>query len=214
MDRDAVAAAIDHTVLGPKTTLADVEAVLDTAVEDGMNACIPPCYIDEATAYAPDVTLVTVVGFPHGQHASQAKEHEAERAWDDGADELDVVANVGRLHAGDGDAVRSELEHIVAATPLPVKVIVEAGLLSDAELRRVGKLAKEAGADYLKTSTGFAGGPARVEDVETLSEFLPVKASGGIGDWEAAKAMFDAGAERIGASAGDEILASFDAARE
>jgi len=214
MDRDALAAAIDHTVLGPETTPADVEAVLDTTAEEGMNACIPPCYVDEAAAYAPDVTLVTVVGFPHGQHAPRVKEEEAERAWDDGADELDVVVNVGRLHAGEGDAVREEIERVVAATPLPVKVIVEAGLLTDAELRRVGKLAKEAGADYLKTSTGFAGGTARVADVEALAAFLPVKASGGIGDWETAKAMFDAGAERIGASAGDGILASFGAARE
>ncbi len=211
MERDALAAAIDHTVLGPETTLSDVKAVLDTADEEGMNACIPPCYVAEAADYAPDLTLATVVGFPHGQHAPAVKEYEAERAWDDGADELDVVANVGRLHAGEGDAVRDEIERVVAATPLPVKVIVEAGLLTESELRRIGKLATEAGADYLKTSSGFAGGPARVEDVRTLAEFLPVKASGGIGDWDTAEAMFEAGAERIGASAGGAILADFDA---
>jgi len=211
MDRDALAAAIDHTVLGPETTPDDVTRVLDDAVQFGMNACVPPCYVADATAYAPDVTLVTVVGFPHGQHAPSIKEAEAERAWDDGADELDVVLNVGRLRAGESAAVREELAQVVAATPLPVKVIVEAGLLDADELRAAGEIAAEADADFLKTSTGFAGGPADPDDVAVLAEYLPVKASGGIGDWPTAKAMFDAGAERIGASAGAAILDSFEA---
>ncbi len=241
MDRADLAASIDHTVLGPETTVEDVRRVLDEASEYGMNACIPPCYVEEATEYArpaadaaspghasghaPDVTLATVVGFPHGQHAPAVKRNEAVQAWEDGADELDVVINVGRLRAGeDGaataaspervsgpadDAVRDELAELVAAVPIPVKVIIETALLSEDEKHRACELAAEAGADMVKTSTGFADGGAKVEDVELMSEYLPVKASGGVGSWAKARRMFDAGAERIGASSGVEIVEDF-----
>jgi len=207
MNRAEFAAHIDHTVLGPETTLGDVKRVLDEALEHGMNACIPPCYVAEAADYAPSVTLATVVGFPHGQHATAVKETEAERAWDDGADELDVVINVGRLRAGEDDAVREELEAIVATVPLPVKVIIETALLDDEEKHRACEAARDAGADMVKTSTGFADGGATVPDVELMSEYLPVKASGGVGSYEEARAMLDAGAERIGASSGVELVA-------
>jgi deoxyribose-phosphate aldolase len=207
MDRDALAARIDHTVLGPETTPDDVRTVLDEAREHGMNACVPPCYVPLAADHAPDVTLVTVVGFPHGQHAPDTKIEEATRAWQDGADELDVVVNVGRVHGGEADVVRSTLHDLAAAVPTPVKAIVETALLSDAEKRRVADCARDAGVDMLKTSTGFADGGATVADVELLAEYCPVKASGGIGDYETAVAMLDAGAERIGASSGVEILA-------
>ncbi|WP_435099973.1 deoxyribose-phosphate aldolase [Halarchaeum sp. P4] len=209
MDREEFAARIDHTVLGPETTVSDVERVLDEAAEYGMNACIPPCYVSEASEYAPDVTLATVVGFPHGQHATAAKREEARVAADDGADELDMVVNVGRLQAGEHEAVRADIEAVVAATTLPVKVIVETALLSDDEKRAAGKLAREAGADFLKTSTGFASGGATVDDVALLSEYLPVKASGGVSDYETAMAMLDAGAERIGASSGVAIVEGY-----
>ncbi|MFB6092338.1 MAG: deoxyribose-phosphate aldolase [Haloquadratum sp.] len=206
MDRTEFAARIDHTVLGPTTTLRDVEQVLDDAVEHGMNACIPPCYLAEATEYAPDVTLVTVVGFPHGQHSTAAKHGEAVDAWQTGADELDVVLNVGRLKAGDDEAVTKDVMEVVAAVPIPVKVIVETALLTDAEKRRACEAAVDAGADFAKTSTGFADGGATVEDVELLSEYLPVKASGGIGSYADAKAMLDAGADRIGSSSGVDLV--------
>ena len=211
MDRREFAARIDHTVLGPTTTAADVERVLDEAVAHGMNACVPPCYAAEAAEYAPDATLVTVIGFPHGQDASPAKREAASVAWRDGADELDVVTNVGRLKAGEDDLVAEELAETVAAVPVPVKVIVETALLTDAEKRRAAEAAVGAGAEFLKTSTGFADGGATVEDVRLLSEYLPVKASGGIGSYEQAKAMLDAGAERIGASSGVDIVEGFPA---
>jgi len=206
MNRDDLAAKIDHTVLGPETTLADTERVLDEAADHGMNACIPPCYVAEAAAYAPDVTLATVIGFPHGQNAPAAKREEAVAADDDGADELDVVINVGRLKAGDTEAVEDELAGIVAATPLPVKVIIETALLTDEQKHDACAAAEAAGADMVKTSTGFADGGATVADVELMSEYLPVKASGGVGSYEEAMAMVEAGAERIGASSGIEIL--------
>jgi len=213
MDRAALAARIDHTALGPETTVGDVEGCLDAAVEYGMNACVPPCYAAEAAEYAPSVRLVTVCGFPHGQAAPGSKEDAAERCWRDGADEIDAVINVGRLRAGEESAVQEELERIVAAVPVPVKAILEAPLLSVGELRTACELAADAGVEYLKTATGFSVGGAAIEDVEIMAEYLPVKASGGIGDFGAALAMFEAGADRIGASAGAAIVEGFDPAR-
>ncbi|MFB6218442.1 MAG: deoxyribose-phosphate aldolase [Halobacteriaceae archaeon] len=207
MDRATLAGRIDHTVLGPATRPEDVRRTVREADEHGMNACVPPCYVDTAAETAPGVALVTVVGFPHGHHAPATKVAEAERARNDGADELDCVVNVGRLLAGEDGAVREELERVVAATPLPVKAIVETGLLDDDGKRRAARLARDAGADYVKTSTGFGPGGATVADVELLAEVLPVKASGGIGDYGTARELLAAGAERIGASAGVAILA-------
>ncbi|NHN59975.1 MULTISPECIES: deoxyribose-phosphate aldolase [Halorussus] len=209
MDEATLAAKIDHTVLGPETAMTDVERVLDDAAEYGMNACIPPCYVAEADEYAPDTTLATVIGFPHGQHATAAKREEAIIAEDDGADELDMVINVGRLKAGDREAVREDIEEVVAAVPIPVKVIVETALLTDEEKRRACEAARDADAAFVKTATGFADGGATVADVELMSEYLPVKASGGVGNYEQAKAMLDAGAERIGASSGVDIVEDF-----
>lgn len=202
-----VADRIEHTVLGPETTWADVRAVLDDASEYGMRACIPPCYLDRANEYAPDVELTTVVGFPHGQHLTETKCEEAKHAWNAGAAEIDVVANIGHIKAGSFDALGSELGEVVAAVPLPVKVIVEAPLLSDDELRSASEAAVRADVDYLKTSTGFTEGGATVADVQVMSEYLPVKASGGVGSWSFASELFEAGAERIGASSGTTIVA-------
>ena len=218
MNDGELASTIDHTVLGPETTVADVEHLLDEATEYGMNVCVPPCYVTEAAEYAPEVTLATVIGFPHGQHATPAKRAEATQAVEDGADELDMVVNVGRLKAGEDDAVREDIEAVVEAADAAnsgddgdvlVKVIIETALLTDEEKDRACGLAAEAGADFVKTSTGFADGGAKLEDVELMSEYLPVKASGGIGSWADAEAMLDAGAERIGASSGVEIVEDF-----
>jgi deoxyribose-phosphate aldolase len=206
MDRTDFAARIDHTILGPETTLADVERVVYDAERYGMNACIPPCYAD---AIDSGVTLATVIGFPHGQHAPKLKRAEAEQAWHDGSDELDMVINVGRLHAGDDEVVQSEIETVVDAVPIPVKVIIETSLLRTEEKHRACELAVSAGADFVKTSTGFAEKGATVEDVSLMSEYLPVKASGGIGTYEEAMAMFNVGAERIGASSGVQIIEGY-----
>ncbi|ELY50509.1 deoxyribose-phosphate aldolase [Natronococcus jeotgali] len=206
MDRDELAPLIDHTVLGPETTIDDVEAVLDDAADYGMNACIPPYAVGHAADYAPEVTLATVIGFPHGQNDPDVKRREGVLAWKAGADELDVVINVGRLEAGQLEAVADELAELVAAVPIPVKVIVETALLTDEQKRSACEAAREADAAMVKTSTGFADGGATVADVELMSESLPVKASGGVGSYEEAMAMLEAGAERIGASSGVEIL--------
>ncbi|NUB90698.1 deoxyribose-phosphate aldolase [Haloterrigena sp. SYSU A558-1] len=239
MDRSELAPLIDHTVLGPETSIADVRRVLDEAREYGMNACIPPFALEAAADYAPDVTLATVIGFPHGQHSAAAKRREGVLAWKAGADELDVVINVGRLKAGEDDVVRAELAELTAAVPIPVKVIIETALLTDEEKHRACEAADAADAAMVKTSTGFAdsvvsenqrangdsaerssadrssgqrpreeavSGGATVADVELMSDYLPVKASGGVGSYDEAMAMLEAGAERIGASSGVAIL--------
>lgn len=206
---EEVATRIEHTVLGPATRWEDVTTVLDDAIQYGMRACVPPCYVGRANEYAPGTLLTTVVGFPHGQHTTETKCSEVDSVRSAGADEIDVVANIGRLKSGEDDAVRDELEEIVASVTVPVKVIVEAPLLTDDELRRICDAAEAADADYLKTATGFADGGATVADVERMSEFLPVKASGGVGSWDFASTLFDAGAERIGASSGDVIIREY-----
>jgi deoxyribose-phosphate aldolase len=200
---------IEHTVLGPLTAWEDVVAVLDTAIEHGMRACVPACYVDEATDYAPGVEVATVIGFPHGQHSLETKCTEADQVWKAGAAEVDLVPNLGRAVAGDIEAFESELEEIAATVPVPVKVILEAPLFGDDQLRELADAAAGTDIDFLKTSTGFTEGGATVSDVELLSEYASVKASGGIGSWEFAKKLFDAGADRIGASSGDVIVEQY-----
>ncbi len=206
---DDVPARIEHTVLGPETTWTAVTDVLDAAIREGMRACIPPWCVADAADYAPGVDIATVVGFPHGQHTTATKCHEARAAWDDGADELDVVANLGVLKDSGTEALVDELGEVVAAVPVPVKVIVEAPLLDESQLREACEAAETAGADFLKTATGFSAGGATVEDVTVMREYLPVKASGGIGSWENAAAMFEAGATRIGTSSGETIVSEY-----
>lgn len=204
---DHVPGRIEHTVLGPTTTPAAVRACLEAADDYGMRACLPSWALPIAADYA--VPTATVIDFPHGQGATDSVATAARDACDAGADELDLVTNVGLLRAGEDDAVHDHIAEIVAAVSVPVKVIVEAPLLVDEELDRVGAIAADAGAAYLKTATGFAEGGAAVHDVEVLSQYLPVKASGGIGSWAEAEAMFEAGAERIGASSGDTIVKEY-----
>ncbi|MCU4740828.1 deoxyribose-phosphate aldolase [Halobacteria archaeon AArc-m2/3/4] len=206
MHRSELAPLIDHTVLGPTTTPDDVTQVLEEATEYGMNVCIPPYAVERAAESYPELTIATVVGFPHGQHDHDVKRREGVLAWKAGADELDVVLNVGLLKAGEDERVTAELEELVAAVPIPVKVIIETALLTDAEKRRACAAAVDATAAMVKTSTGFSGGGATVADVELMSEYLPVKASGGVGSYEEAMVMLEAGAERIGASSGVAIL--------
>jgi len=211
MKRADLAAKIDHTVLGPTTTPDDVARVVSEATEAGMNVCLPPCYLNNVASDAPDsLPIATVIGFPHGQADPEIKREAGSVAWKAGADELDVVLNIGRLKAGENEAVADELGSVVASVPIPVKVIIEAGVLTDDETHRACEAAVDADADMVKTSTGFADAEpsgATVADVALMADYLPVKASGGIDDYETAMAMIEAGAERIGASSGPAILA-------
>ena len=203
---------IEHTVLGPRTTWEDVTEVLDAAIGAGTRACVPPCHLAAAVDYAPSLDVATVVGFPHGQATTETKVAAARQAWETGASEIDMVANLGLLAAGEDDAVETDVAEVVAAVPVPVKVIVEAPLLDDEELHRACQRAVGADAAFLKTATGFADGGATVEDVATMSDYGPVKASGGIRTWDDAVAMFRAGADRIGTSSGDVIVEEYRAA--
>jgi len=205
---DDAPSRIEHTILGPETTWGDVQQVLDEAEEYGMRACVPPCYVSESTEYAPTIEISTVIGFPHGQHTVTTKCAEATEAWKAGAAEVDLVPNLGRARE-DHDALRAEIAELVAAVPIPVKVILETSLFDEGTLRSLSRAAADADADFLKTATGFADGGATVADVEVLAEFAPVKASGGVGSWGFAEELFEAGAERIGASSGDVIAAEY-----
>lgn len=198
---------IEHTVLGPNTTKTDVKELVNTADEYDMNVCVPPKYVTDAIEYRENgrTKVVTVIGFPHGTETTKTKVNEATNAEELGADELDMVASIGEILDGNTEFATSEIRSVVSSVSVPVKVIVESSTLTDDELRLACKAAKSAGADFVKTATGFNGEGAKIEDVSIMSEYLSVKASGGIGSYEKAVSMLEAGAERIGASSGDTI---------
>lgn len=200
---------IEHTVLGPTTTWTEVQAVLDRALAYGMRACIPPCFVEAAEEYAPNVEVTSVVDFPHGQQTTETKCQEAQELWQAGAAELDVVANVGRLIGEEPQRLERELTEVVAAVPIPVKVIVQAPRLTPEQLDRIGAAVAEADAAFCKTATGFGDGGATVAAVERLAAYRPVKASGGIDSWTFAQRLIEAGADRIGSSAGDRIVEEY-----
>jgi deoxyribose-phosphate aldolase len=215
-NREQLAALVDHTLLKPEATDADVVALLAEAADLGVYAvCVSPSMVDVAVAVG-GVRVAAVAGFPSGKHLSAIKAQEAARAVASGASEVDMVIDVGAALAGELDAVRSDIAAVRAAVPEAVlKVIVESAvLLGDSDgrtLTGVCRAAEEAGADFVKTSTGFhpAGG-ASVRAValmaETVGGRLGVKASGGIRTAADAIAMVDAGATRLGLSGTRAVL--------
>lgn len=209
MPFDDVHARIDHTVLGPETTSEDVIEGLDAAIAYGTGTLIPPCYVSLADSYAPGVRLSTVIGFPDGQHHPSIKAAEAERAHRDGVDALAVVPNAGRLRAGEDEETRRDLAEPIAATPLPVTVIVRTSLSSDEELDRIGQFAAEAGAESIGTATGCEGDAVTVSDVERLSRYLPVTVGDPVDSWQRATTLFEAGADRIATTRGDVLLENY-----
>jgi|ERR1035438_1270103 deoxyribose-phosphate aldolase len=209
-----LAAFIDHTLLKPDTSLAQIEKLCAEAREHQFfSVCVNGSWV--ATAYQlledSDVKVASVVGFPLGAMASDAKRFEAEAAIDDGAHEIDLVLNIARLKAGDDRYVLREIIDVVeVADEHTVKVILETCLLTDEEKIRACHLVVESGAPFVKTSTGFSTGGATVADVklmrETVGPKFGVKASGGIRDLPTALAMIEAGATRLGTSAGVAIM--------
>ncbi|HID08707.1 TPA: deoxyribose-phosphate aldolase [Candidatus Micrarchaeota archaeon] len=218
MRKREIARYIDHTVLGPSTSAEDVKRVCEEAKLYGFCAvCIPPTYVKLAKELLRDtvVKVCTVAGFPHGQHLPEVKAFEAKAAADQGADEVDMVINVAALKEGNYElvyrdirTVRDELDKL--PRKIVLKVILECALLSDEEKVAGAILAKAAGADFVKTSTGFGPGGATAEDVALLrkavGQEMGVKAAGGIRDYETALRMIEAGATRIGASRGVQIV--------
>jgi len=213
LDRAELAARIDHTLLAPEATVDDVVALCEEATDLGVAAvCVSPSHLPITEGLGVGIGIATVIGFPSGAHQPAVKAHEAEVAVDAGATELDMVVNLGLVKAGQwlaaGDDVGAVRE---AARSVLLKVIVESACLTEAELVEVCRVAEGAGADYVKTSTGFhAAGGASVEAVRTMRATvggrLGIKASGGIRDAETALAMLEAGATRLGCSATRAIL--------
>ncbi|GAA4392574.1 deoxyribose-phosphate aldolase [Brevibacterium pityocampae] len=209
--RADAAALIDHTLLKPESTAEDVAALVAEARDLGVLAvCVSPSRLPLADTG--DLVVATVCGFPSGAHASEVKAAEAKRAVADGADEVDMVINLGLAKAGGFDGVEADIRAVVEASGgALVKVIIESAALTDEEIVEACRRSEAAGADFVKTSTGFhpAGG-ASAHAVElmrkTVGDRLGVKASGGIRDAEAAEAMIAAGASRLGLSGSRAVL--------
>lgn len=204
---------VDHTLLSPTATPADVAALAAEATALGTySICISPAMLP--LGFAAGVKVATVCGFPSGKHAASIKAAEAAQSVADGADEVDMVIDLGLVKAGSLDATQAEIAAVRAAVPAPkvLKVIIESAALTDEEIVAACKAAEAAGADFVKTSTGFhpAGG-ASAHAVElmarTVGGRLGVKASGGIRDWDTAVAMVEAGATRLGLSGTAAVLA-------
>jgi deoxyribose-phosphate aldolase len=217
-DRLALAGVIDHTLLRPEARAADIERLCAEARDCHFaTVCVHGCWVELARHCldASDVRVACVVGFPLGAAEADVKRFEAETAAETGAHELDVVLNIGRLKDGDHRYILRELRDIVAAAEERiVKVILETCLLTDAEKTLACRLVVDAGAHFVKTSTGFAKAGATVEDTRLLRQAVGprfgVKAAGGIRDLATARALLDAGANRLGTSAGVALLDGLD----
>lgn len=211
-----IARYIDHTLLKPTTTIAEIEQLCSDAVEYRFAAvCVPPPYVKRAAAILSpvDVKIATVVGFPFGYSAIEAKVAETVLAIVDGADEIDMVGNLIAIKNGDWAYLEREIApvaEIVQQKKKTLKLIIESGVLTDDEIIRCCELYSRYAVHFLKTSTGYAEKGASVHAVQLMRAHLPahisIKASGGIRDFETAKAMVDAGATRIGTSSGIAIV--------
>lgn len=210
-----VAGIIDHTVLKADTPREAIRILCLEAMEHKFKAvCVNPVHVKYCSDLMKDsqVRVATVIGFPLGANTSQTKAFETRDAIAMGADEVDMVINIGALKDGNHNLVRDDIEAVVMAAGKQalVKVIIETALLTDDEKKKACELAMEAGADFVKTSTGFSSGGATLEDVRLMrsvvGDKLGVKASGGVKDYKTAIAMMEAGANRIGTSSGVEIV--------
>jgi deoxyribose-phosphate aldolase len=209
-----IAPLVEHTLLAPVAQPAQIEQLCAEASEYGFAAvCVNSCYVPlcRRRLESSPVKVCTVVGFPLGASLREAKAAEAAAAVNLGADELDMVANIGWLKAGADELVVADIRRVVdAAQRRPVKVIIETGLLTDEEKERAVGLVMRAGATFVKTSTGFLGPGATVADVALLARVaagrIGVKAAGGIRSFAAARAMIEAGATRLGTSSGVKIV--------
>ena len=209
------ASLIDHTLLKPEASESDIRKLCDEAAQFGFaSVCVNPGWVKKAAQFlrGTGVPVCTVIGFPLGATLSDVKAYEARRAIFNGAREVDMVINIGALKSGDDCAVEDDIRAVADAAhenDVLCKVIIETALLTDEEKVRACLAAKNAGADFVKTSTGFSKGGATVDDISlmrrTVGSELGVKASGGVKGIDDARAMFEAGATRIGASVGVKI---------
>lgn len=202
---------IDHTNLKPEAQIDDIKKLVDEAIaNDFYSVCVNGTYVKDIKEYNKDVRIAVVVGFPLGAMATRAKAYEAKCAIEDGASEIDMVIAIGRLKDKDYDYVLDDIKAVKEAIgDKTLKVIIETCLLTDEEKIKACELSEKAGADFVKTSTGFSTGGASVADVslmkKTVGDRLKVKASGGIHTRDEAISLVEAGADRIGASKSIEI---------
>ena len=214
LTREELASYIDHTLLKPEASREQIRAVCEEAKQYHFaSVCVNPCWVPLIAEELKDsgVSVCCVIGFPLGASLSSVKAFEAREAVAAGAQEIDMVINIGAVKSGGWELVREDIAAVNAAKgTAKLKVIIETCLLTDEEKVRVCQIAKEAGADFVKTSTGFSTGGATVHDVElmrkTVGPEMGVKASGGVRTLADALAMIEAGASRLGASAGVKII--------
>lgn len=207
MDIKEILSKCDHTLLSVTATWEEIRAVIDDGIKySTASVCIPPCFVKRAANYAQGrVKICTVIGFPNGYSTTRAKVAEAVEAIASGADEIDMVANIGEIKAGHFDAVLDEIRIIKSACDEKVlKVIVEVCLLTDGEKAVMCDVVARSGADFIKTSTGFSTGGATKHDVELFAKHvkppLKIKAAGGISTLADAESFLRLGAERLGTS--------------
>lgn len=209
-----LAKTIDHTLLKPEATLDQIQNLVETAKKYGFfSVCLQPYYVAPAAKWlkGSGVLVCTVIGFPLGANATATKAFETKKAIEDGADEIDMVINIGALKSKNYSVVEEDINAVVkAALGKTVKVILETALLTADEITMASKLSQKAGAHFVKTSTGFNGRGASLEDIALMKAAITppmqIKASGGIKDTESAKKMLDAGASRLGTSSGVAIV--------
>lgn len=207
MDIKNILSKCDHTLLAQTSTWEQIKAICDDGIKFGVaSVCIPPCYVARAKAYVGErLKICTVIGFPNGYNTTACKLFETRDAIENGADEIDMVINIGALRQGQDDAVLDEIRQLKAACGERVlKVIIETCLLTEDEKLRMCRIVTQSGADYIKTSTGFSSGGATREDVALMvanvGEGVKVKAAGGISDLNDAQDFIDLGASRLGTS--------------
>jgi deoxyribose-phosphate aldolase len=207
MEQNEILSRVDHTLLTPTATWEQVRALCDEGKQFGVaSVCIPPRYVKRANDYAGGLKICTVIGFPNGYATPEVKVFETEDAIRDGADEIDMVINQGLAKAGDWEGVLTEIKAVKESCKGRIlKVIIEACNFTREEKIALCRVVSMSGAEFIKTSTGFAAGGATVEDVQLFREHISpdmrIKAAGGIRTFEQAQAMLEAGADRIGASA-------------
>lgn len=217
MDIKEILCKVDHTVLAQTSTEKDIKALCDDAVKYGTaSVCMPPSYVKFASEYLDGkVAVCTVIGFPNGYNTTEVKVFETEKAILDGADEIDMVINIGKLKDKKYDEILFEIREIKKACKDKIlKVIIETCLLTDEEKIKMCEIVGKSGADYIKTSTGFSSGGATKEDIALFAKHVPahlkIKAAGGISSIEDAEDFIRLGAERLGTSRIVKIVKNAD----
>ncbi len=207
MDIKNILNKCDHTLLGQTATWEDIKGICDDGIKfETASVCIPPCFVKQAKEYVGSkLAICTVIGFPNGYNSTAVKVFETEDAVKCGADEIDMVINIGELKAGNYDYVANEIKAIKSAcNGKLLKVIIETCLLTDDEKIKMCEIVTESGADYIKTSTGFSKGGATFDDIKLFSkhigEGIKMKAAGGISSIEDAEKFIELGASRLGTS--------------